>query len=89
MASLEMVRQFAGVDPDTQTTVLQACLSAAVEWFEKAGVPESDGPLYDLWVANLAAWFYDNRGNADAGVNVPDYIVKSVHQLRPAGGGSR
>lgn len=93
MVELDMVRRFAGVDPDADpanpsqnTIVLQACLSAAVEWFEKAGVPQTESPLYDLWVANLAAWFYDNRGNADAGANIPDYIVKSVHQLRPAGG---
>lgn len=86
MATLEQVRQFAGVDPDTNTAVLEACLSAAVEWYDKAGVPAQSGALYDFWVANLAAWMFDNRGNADAGANIPAFIVQSVHQLRPAGG---
>ena len=44
---------------------------------------DTGGDLYPFWVANLAAWMYDNRGNADAGANIPAYIVQSVHQLRP------
>ncbi len=84
-ASIDLVRRFAGADPEEDSTVLELCLTAAAEWYEKAGVPTTTvGSLYDFWVANLAAWMYDNRGNAETGANVPDYIVKSVHQLRPA-----
>ena len=84
MADINLVRRFAGADPDEDSTVLQLCLDAAVEWYAQAGVPAAgaNGSLYDFWVANLAAWMYDNRGNADAAAAVPAYIVASVHQLR-------
>jgi hypothetical protein len=84
---LDKVRRFAGADPDADSTVLEMCLRAAVEWYAQAGVPaNTDGYLYEFWVANLAAWMYDNRGNADSNANIPSYIVQSVHQLRPARG---
>lgn len=84
MADLDMVRRFAGADPDADTDVLKTCYSAAVQWYAAAGVPESTtGELYELWVANLASWFYDNRGTADPDAHIPAYIVESVHQLRP------
>lgn len=86
MADIDMVRRFAGADPDEDSTVLEMCLNAAVEWYEQAGVPATSGYLYDFWVSNLAAWMYDNRGNADPGAAVPAYIVASVHQLRPSKG---
>lgn len=82
MADLEMVRRFAGADPDADTTVLDMCVQAAVAWYQAAGVPADDNPLYDFWVCNLAAWFYDNRGAEDER-HIPRYIVESVHQLRP------
>lgn len=85
---LDMVRRFAGADPAAEDTVLEMCYRAAVEWYRAAGVPESDSELYKFWVCNLAAWMYDNRGNADANAAVPLYIVTSVHQLRrPSAGG--
>lgn len=88
MADMDMVRRFAGADPDADPAVLQFCYDAAVEWYERAGVPaDAGGGLYDFWVANLAAWMYDNRGSADALANIPAYIVASVHQLRPPKGG--
>ena len=85
---IDMVRRFAGADPDAEDTVLDMCYRAAVEWYKAAGVPEDNGnDLYVFWVANLAAWMYDNRGNADVNAAVPLYITTSVHQLRrPAGG---
>ena len=84
MADLDMVRRFAGADPDEDDAVLEACYEAAAEWYEKAGVPkDTDGSLYIFWVCNLAAWMYDNRGNADNNAVIPPYIVQSVHQLRP------
>ena len=86
-ATVASVRRFAGADPEDDA-VLEACLAAAVEWYAHAGVPEyTSGALYDFWVANLAAWMYDNRGNADVNANIPGYIVASVHQLRGAGRG--
>jgi hypothetical protein len=86
-ATVEAVRRFAGADPEADSTVLEMCLRAAVEWYAQAGVPAStSGDLYDFWVANLAAWMYDNRGNADPNANIPSFIVQSVHQLRPARG---
>ena len=84
MPSIDFVRRFAGADPAADSAVLEACLSAAVDWYDLAGVPAgTEGPLYDFWVANLAAWMYDNRGNADVNAAIPPYIVTSVHQLRP------
>lgn len=88
---LDMVRRFAGADPDEKPEVLQFCVDMAVEWYAASDVPaDTTGALYEFWVANLAAWAYDNRGNADAMANVPAYIVASVHQLRPKrkGGGT-
>ena len=87
MTDINTVRRFAGADPDEDNGILEFCLRAAVEWYAKAGVPATtSGYLYDFWVANLAAWMYDNRGNADAAAAVPAYIVASVHMLRPAKG---
>ena len=89
MPDINMVRRFAGADPDAESGVLEFCLHAAAAWYAQAGVPETtSGYLYDFWVANLAAWMYDNRGNADASAAVPAYIVASVHMLRPAKGAS-
>lgn len=88
MPSLDAVRRFAGADGSEddaqQTAALEMCLKAAVAWYEAAGVPAyTDRDDYDFWVANLAAWMYDNRGNADPNAAVPIYIVTSVHSLRP------
>ena len=85
----EMVRRFAGADPETEDSVLDMCYRAAVGWYEQAGVEEDpDNELWLFWACNLAAWMYDNRGNADPGAAVPVYIVTSVHQLRkPLKGG--
>ena len=81
---MDMVRRFAGADPDAEDTVLQMCYQAAVAWYEAAGVPaDTDNKLWLFWVSNLAAWMYDNRGTADKEAHVPAYIVTSVHQLRP------
>ncbi len=82
MPSMDMLRRFAGADPEGDQQVLGMCLKAAVEWYAKAGVPETQSDLYDFWVCNLASWMYDNRGGDG---KVPEYIVASVHQLRPTG----
>lgn len=80
---LDTVRRFAGCDPAADDTVLQMCYRAAVAWYEAAGVPEDpENELWLFWACNLAAWMYDNRGNADPNAAVPIYIVTSVHQLR-------
>lgn len=82
MADLDMVRRFAGADPDAEDTVLEMCYQAAVEWYEAAGVSsDTSGTLYQFWTCNLAAWFYDHRGDEDEH-HIPRYIVESVHQLR-------
>ena len=84
---LDMVRRFAGADPAAEDTVLEMCYRAAVAWYVAAGVPENpESELWVFWVCNLAAWMYDNRGNADANANIPAFIVASVHQLRRPGG---
>ena len=83
MPDLDAVRRFAGADGTEEDTALEMCLNAAVAWYAGAGVPRGTvGDDYDFWVANLAAWMYDNRGNADANAAIPPYIVTSVHQLR-------
>lgn len=83
MPDIEAVRRFAGADGAGPDPALEMCLQAAVRWYEGAGVPaDLQGADYDFWVANLAAWMYDNRGNADAQAAIPAYIVTSVHQLR-------
>lgn len=87
MPDLAMAQSFCGLDPGTDTTVLDMCLKAAVKWYEKAGVPvPADGENtddYDFWVCNLAAWMYDNRGATGDNAKVPPYILASLHQLRP------
>ena len=83
---MSMVRRFAGADPAAEDAVLEMCYRAAVEWYTAARVEQDlENDLYVFWVANLAAWMYDNRGNADANAAVPIYIVTSVHQLRKSG----
>ena len=80
---IEKVRRFAGADPDVPDAELEMFCTAAVEWYKSAGVrrwPEWD--LWIFWVCNLAAWMYDNRGNADGNAAIPIYIISSVHQLR-------
>ena len=83
MPSMDMVRRFAGAN-ESDEKVLGFCLKAAVGWYERAGVPprKKKDDLYDFWVCNLAAWFYDNRGAGGDDAKVPPYIVSSVHQLR-------
>ena len=82
-----MVRRFAGADPAAEDAVLEMCYEAAVEWYKAAGVEKNpNNRLWLFWVCNLAAWMYDNRGNADANAAIPVYIVTSVHQLRQGGG---
>ena len=89
MVELDYIRRFAGADPEESDQLLEDIRDAAVAWYEKAGVPSTtEGPLYRFWVANLAAWMYDNRGNADAQAAIPAFIVTSVHQLRQGGGSS-
>ena len=84
---MDMVRRFAGADPEAEDTVLEMCYRAAVEWYRAAGVTgDGNDELYRFWVANMAAWMYDNRGNADANAVIPPYIVASVHQLRSSRG---
>ena len=84
MPSIDMLRSFAGIDPDCDNQALELCLKAAVGWYTRAKVPPREGDdLYDFWVCNLAAWMYDNRGAGGNEANVPPYIVHSVHQLRP------
>ena len=84
---LDMVRRFAGADPEEEDTVLEMCYTAAVAWYKAAGVAEDlENPQYVFWVCNLAAWMYDNRGNADPNAAIPVYIVTSVHQLRAGSG---
>lgn len=86
MPNLDAVRRFAGAEGEEEDAALEMCLKAAVAWYEAAGVSAyTDSDSYDFWVANLAAWMYDNRGNADASAAIPAYIVTSVHQLRAAG----
>ena len=83
MVSLEYVARVAGADPVADAEVLTGCRDAAVEWYAQSGVPaDTEGALYTHWVANLAAWFFDNRGNPEANAQIPGYIVVSVHQLR-------
>lgn len=83
MPSMDMARRFAGADPESDAEVLGLCLSAAQEWYARAGVPARENDeLYDFWVCNLAAWFFDNRGAGGEDANVPPFIVASVHQLR-------
>lgn len=83
MPTLDMVRRFAGADPATDEQVLSLCLGAAQKWYESAGVPVRTGDeLYDFWVCNLAAWFFDNRGAGGETAIIPPDIVASVHQLR-------
>ena len=80
---IEKVRRFAGADPDTPDAVLEMCYRAAVEWYKAAGVQnQENSDLWQFWICNLAAWMYDNRGNADPNAAVPIYIVTSVHALR-------
>ena len=84
---MDMVRRFAGADPEAEDTVLEMCYRAAVEWYRAAGVTvDGNDELHRFWVANMAAWMYDNRGNADASAVIPPYIVASVHQLRSSRG---
>lgn len=83
MPSMDMLRRFVGEDPEADTQVLELCLNAAQQWYEKAGVPAQETDLYRFWVCNLAAWYYDNRGAGGSDANVPPYVVASLHQLRP------
>lgn len=85
--SIESLRRFAGADPEEDDSVLTACLEAAMEWYAGAGVPQdTTGALYDFYVQNLAAYFYDSRGTAEPGAHIPDEFTSSLHMLRAAAG---
>lgn len=81
---MDLLRRFAGADPTADDAVLQLCLDSAKNWYSHAGVAEQTTQDYKLWVCNLAAWFYDNRGATGPEAEVPPFIVSSVHQLREA-----
>lgn len=83
MPDMEAARRFCGVDPndEEQMALLEVCRAAAEAWYAAAGVAARENdPLYDFWVCNLTAWFYDNRG-ADNSL-IPPSIIASLHQLR-------
>ncbi len=83
MADMSAARRFVGLCDDSQDALLTQCIEAAKGWYERAGVEDQTGyGLYDLWVMNLAAWFFDNRGATGADAAIPPGIVSSVHQLR-------
>ncbi len=83
MPNMDMMRRFAGVDPESDVTILGQCVEAARGWYRHAGVPDQDGDeSYDFWLCNLAAWFHDNRGAAGPESMIPPFILSSVHQLR-------
>ena len=80
---IQKARRFAGLTDDSQDALLEACVQAAVEWYERAGVrSRGDDALYAFWVYNLAAWMLDSRGYSGEEAKLPPGIVSSVHQLR-------
>lgn len=71
-------------EPDA---VLQLFLSAAVEWYRNADVPEyaEEGALYTLAVYMLATHWLDNRAvlaEAGSAAEVPLGVMSIMHQLR-------
>lgn len=80
---MDLLRRFAGEDPDADPRGLEFAYRSAVEWFEKCQVPQQpDSYLWQFWVMSLTAWMYDNRGDADAAQHVPAYIVNALPQLK-------
>lgn len=84
MATLEMLRRYAVMEPDEDDGVLRMCLAAAAGWFDGAGVPEPAEPdaLYDVGVYMLALHYHDNRdATADKAACTPFGVMSIRHQL--------
>lgn len=84
MLTLEAAKRFASLDPDSDDTVIQLCMDAAIKWFEDAGVPRgTNAKTYELGVYRLASHYYDNRGTTDQAADlVPPTVFSVMHQLR-------
>lgn len=95
--TLDQMRAYARLDddaPESDVSTLQMCLSAAEEWFTRAGVPGSvESSMRDLGVQMLALSWYENRGN-DGGIalhTVPQGVYAIKHllcELPDAAGGT-
>lgn len=81
-AQVEQLCQWAGVlrSDAAAVAILKRCYRRAHRWYTDAGCDMADERIED-WVCDLATWFYDHRGADD--VEIPPYILHSVHQLRP------
>lgn len=63
MVTVDSLRSYLNVAPDTTDDQLTMWLNAAKSEARTAGVPEFEGNAqYDLFICALAGWYYDNRG---------------------------
>ena len=65
MVTAADVREHNRIPDYIEDTEINRCLSAAVAHADAAGIPrfESNG-LYDLFLLDLAGWYFDNRALA-------------------------
>lgn len=85
--TIDGLKDFGGHSASTaNTTTLELCMQAAVDWLAAAGVSaRSNSSAYDLAVYRLATHYYDTRGNQEADRDaVPPTVVSLMHQLRSA-----
>lgn len=83
MPQLNELKRYAVLDPsDGDDLLLEACMEAAVEWFQGAGVAPRESRLYDLGVYMLAVHYFDNRGVVGKDEQLPMGVYSIMHQLR-------
>ena len=84
MPNINDLKRYAVVDPGEDDHELEACMAAAIRYFENAGVPEpyQEDPLYDLGIYMLSVHYYDNRGAlGDKTAELPFGVGSIIRQL--------
>jgi hypothetical protein len=63
MLTIKTLREYLGMPPDTPDAIADMCLKAAKSKARTAGIPDfQNNKQYDMFLCELAACFYDNRG---------------------------
>lgn len=83
MALFDKACRFAGVSSDQQREAFQFCYDWAKQTMTDWDVPDLEGDArYDLTVAQLAAWKYDNRGAGGDDAAIPQGYIQECIALR-------
>lgn len=81
--TLEEVKAYCHITDDSEDTVLEGLMTAAIDYLAGAGVPAEakDSARYNLAVKALTLHWYDNRGNMAGGAGTQAEIPLGLGAL--------